>query len=488
MGLLSTPRPRPLCIALLFSKVFLAQREYRLKMSAARRRLSRFWNEALCANGAYRGWGTELPVLDFAVRKDGLAHIGALGRLHQSGGGKSATGPKAWVLPHSSGAWHAKALSPERPAGDLWIFKPATASCGVGVVVGSADVVASHLRDTATGQLPGVVQEYEARPRLIGGLKFDLRCYAVCVAEARSSRLHVYLYLDGLARFATRRYGSGGDAGDAGGGGAVEAVVAAQLPHDQHLTNYSVNQQAGGLGEGWLAALLGGGAAPGAGAGFLESADASGGGGLDASGKVLAHKWSAASALSFMAAEREGPSWATVGDLLAQAVADVLRAPVARRSLASTLVPAAPPTEKRRFELIGVDVLFDADDCAHLIELQRRPDLSPTSALDFRVKSTLLAGVDALLTRHGGGSGSAGSDDFGSEAAAVPGDGGVPEGWMKLELPACEFDKQGPSARWDEWQRVDDAICQAMQDDRDAWAAADTVWHSRDDGTRWLYD
>ena len=69
-----------------------------------------------------------------------------------------------------------------------------------------------------------VVQEYLDRPFLINKLKFDLRLY-VLLTSVRPLRL--YLYQEGLGRFATKEYSS--DLAD-----IADRFI--------HITNFSVNK------------------------------------------------------------------------------------------------------------------------------------------------------------------------------------------------------------------------------------------------------
>ena len=70
-----------------------------------------------------------------------------------------------------------------------------------------------------------VVSEYIPKPLLINGLKFDLRIY---VAITSVNPLRIYVYEEGLARFATEKY-------DQGFRDTANVF--------SHLTNYSINKK-----------------------------------------------------------------------------------------------------------------------------------------------------------------------------------------------------------------------------------------------------
>ena len=71
-----------------------------------------------------------------------------------------------------------------------------------------------------------VVQEYIRDPYLIDGLKFDIRLYVLILG---SDPMKVYLYQEGLVRFATEPYNKDDSNWD------LENMYV-------HLTNYSVNK------------------------------------------------------------------------------------------------------------------------------------------------------------------------------------------------------------------------------------------------------
>ena len=73
------------------------------------------------------------------------------------------------------------------------------------------------------------MSEYIASPLLFNGYKFDLRIY---VAITSVNPLRLYIYEEGLTRFATCKYT---DSADAGGSRKATKFM--------HLTNFSVNKK-----------------------------------------------------------------------------------------------------------------------------------------------------------------------------------------------------------------------------------------------------
>ncbi len=123
--------------------------------------------------------------------------------------------PKTYILPKESSLFSAEWAKDKSAA---WIVKPASLSRGRGIrLVTHPDQIAS------SG--PMVVCRYLTRPLLVDGFKFDLRLYVLVTSF---QPLRVYLYEEGLARFATAKF-------DMSKGSLDNLFV--------HLTNYSVNKK-----------------------------------------------------------------------------------------------------------------------------------------------------------------------------------------------------------------------------------------------------
>ena len=100
----------------------------------------------------------------------------------------------------------------------MWIVKPANLSRGRGIYLVD-DISEVNVADLS------IVSKYIGNPLLINGQKFDLRIYVLMTSV---DPLRIYVFKEGLARFATQPFHMAG--------------------HDKdnlfvHLTNYSINKK-----------------------------------------------------------------------------------------------------------------------------------------------------------------------------------------------------------------------------------------------------
>lgn len=100
----------------------------------------------------------------------------------------------------------------------LWILKPVAASCGRGI-----KIVNSEMR---VNKKEGMLAcKYISNPHLINELKYDLRVYVLVTSFIP---LKIYMYNDGLVRFATEKYSND-----------IRNITKKYV----HLTNFSVNKR-----------------------------------------------------------------------------------------------------------------------------------------------------------------------------------------------------------------------------------------------------
>lgn len=104
---------------------------------------------------------------------------------------------------------------------NMWIVKPTQSSQGKGIYLVD-DLNELNIKDDRA-----VICKYISNPLLINSHKFDLRIYVLvtCIDPLR-----IYIYNEGLARFASEPY-------DSNNGGAAKKNLY------QHLTNYSINKK-----------------------------------------------------------------------------------------------------------------------------------------------------------------------------------------------------------------------------------------------------
>nr|CAD7428512.1 unnamed protein product [Timema monikensis] len=232
-----------------------------------------------------------------------------------------------------------------------WIVKPVASSRGRGIyIVNSPDQV--PLEDNI------VVMKYVDNPLLIDGHKCDLRLY---VAVTSYDPLMVYMYEEGLVRFAAVKY-------DMSGKHLWNPCM--------HLCNYSINKYHSD---------------------YVKSEDPD--------VEDVGHKWTLSALLRHLRAKGQDTS------LLMTRIEEV----VVKSVLASSpaIVSACRmfvPHTRNCFELYGFDILIDSSLKPWLLEVNLSPSLGCDSPLDVRVKSAMLAdlltlvglpAVDPVLRRPG---------------------------------------------------------------------------------------
>lgn len=101
--------------------------------------------------------------------------------------------PKTYVLPKEmqkfEGMWNRHGM------GTTWIIKPPSAGRGQGIKIVNQwwEIPKWH---------SVIIQRYISRPKLINGLKFDLRIYVLLTSI---NPMRIYVYKEGLVRFASVR-------------------------------------------------------------------------------------------------------------------------------------------------------------------------------------------------------------------------------------------------------------------------------------------
>ncbi|XP_033634815.1 tubulin polyglutamylase ttll6-like isoform X1 [Asterias rubens] len=124
--------------------------------------------------------------------------------------------PRTWVLPADYGDFQAFCRTKKNKT---YITKPESGCQGKGIAI-----TKNPMKDIKPGEHM-VCQQYLTKPFLIDGFKMDLRVYVVVTS---CDPLRVFVYKDGLARFATVKYTEPTN-------GNVDDVF-------MHLTNYAINK------------------------------------------------------------------------------------------------------------------------------------------------------------------------------------------------------------------------------------------------------
>ena len=171
-----------------------------------------------------------------------------------------------------------------------------------------------------------VAQRYLDDPYLVGGKKFDMRLYAVCLSY---NPLKVYLYREGFARFTNARY----------------SMSKADIDNPYvHLTNHAIQKKD-------------------------EAYDA----------ETTDLKWSIGELKRFMTtkhgAEAVNACFAGIQSIIVNSL----------RSVSNVII-----NDKHCFEMYGYDVMLDADLKPWLIEVNASPSMSSDTQTDHDLKFGLL--------------------------------------------------------------------------------------------------
>mgnify|MGYP000973964466 CR=1 FL=1 len=126
--------------------------------------------------------------------------------------------PLTWMLPSEYSEFRLYFESKPKGKCRTYIVKPEALSQGKGIFL------TRRIEDIPSGEHL-VVQRYLTKPYLLDGLKFDFRIY---VLIASVDPLRLYLYNEGLARFATENY--------------IAPTSENMGEVCMHLTNYAINK------------------------------------------------------------------------------------------------------------------------------------------------------------------------------------------------------------------------------------------------------
>ena len=217
-----------------------------------------------------------------------------------------------------------------------YIIKPDDGACGVGIFI-------TRKPSAVPPKLSCVAQRYLNKPLLIDGRKFDLRLYVLVTSM---TPLRVYLFPEGLARFATEQY---------------EPVTAANInKRYMHLTNFSVNRNHKQFETD-------------------ESAEAETG---SKRSLVFVRKW----------LEAQGFDVANVWNEIEKVIVKTLLAiqPSVSHTYRTCISSNNDCAGFSCFDLLGFDIMLDHKAKPWIIEVNEMPSFETAAAIDLSTKSAVL--------------------------------------------------------------------------------------------------
>ncbi|KAJ8350731.1 hypothetical protein SKAU_G00258610 [Synaphobranchus kaupii] len=214
-----------------------------------------------------------------------------------------------------------------------WIVKPPASARGNGIQV-------IHRWSQLPRRRPLLVQKYLHKPFLIGGSKFDLRIY---VYVSSYDPLRIYIFTDGLVRFASCKYSS-----------SMKNLSNKFM----HLTNYSVNKENSE---------------------YQSNSDEQ---------TCQGHKWALKALWQYLV--RKGVNTTQIWDKIKDIVIKTI---IVADPYVNKLIQTHVRSAYSCHELFGFDIMLDENLKPWLLEVNISPSLHSSTALDLSVKGQMVRDV-----------------------------------------------------------------------------------------------
>ena len=242
--------------------------------------------------------------------------------------------PETYIIPEDQSQF---VKSYESKPDYNWIVKPVASSRGRGIRL---------LTNLNTLPKKCLVSKYIEKPHIIKNKKYDLRLYIVTTSF---TPLKIYLYQDGLVRFASEEYCAVNNSN--------------KYNRFMHLTNYSVNKNSSNFDKN------------------ISSED-----------NFTGSKWTLSAYKKYFKENTLDfeTLWSKIKDIVTKAII------CAGDQTIATVKKLTSHTDNL-FELYGFDILIDENLNPCLLEINLNPSLNCDTELDLKVKSSLMTDIFNLL-------------------------------------------------------------------------------------------
>uniref|UniRef100_F7CXG7 Tubulin tyrosine ligase like 4 n=1 Tax=Macaca mulatta TaxID=9544 RepID=F7CXG7_MACMU len=235
--------------------------------------------------------------------------------------------PQSFILPQDAKllrkAW-------ESSSRQKWIVKPPASARGIGIQV-------IHKWSQLPKRRPLLVQRYLHKPYLISGSKFDLRIYVYVTSY---DPLRIYLFSDGLVRFASCKYSP-----------SMKSLGNKFM----HLTNYSVNKKN---------------------AEYQANADEM---------ACQGHKWALKALWNYLSQKgvNSDAIWEKIKDVVVKTI-------ISSEPYVTSLLKMYVRRPYSCHELFGFDIMLDENLKPWVLEVNISPSLHSNSPLDISIKGQMI--------------------------------------------------------------------------------------------------